>query len=116
MLILQAMKNLLLIVISLVSFISCGRQETNGIPPNIIQPTEMVKINMDIKLIEAAINLNHYNTYIEKTIIDSLYQSVYSKHKIEKKDIDSSLNYYTKKPELLQAIYDSTLIQLHKLN
>ena len=110
------MKNSLLIVSIIIFLASCSSKKKEHIPDFVIPLQKMISVTTDLKLIEGAINLNHYNRNTDNKLIDSLYQSVYNKHNITKTSIDSSLEYYTKKPELLQAIFDSSLVQLKKLN
>ena len=109
------MKNRLLIFLIVLSA-SCGNKKKESLPDYVISKQKMIELTVDLKLIESSINLNHYNKITDKKTIDSLYLSVYNKHNFTRTDIDTSLSYYTKKPELLQAIYDSTLVILNKIN
>ena len=61
MLILQPMKNQLLIVISVFILTSCGGQKEDTIPPYVLSQQKMVTVTADLKLIEGAVNLSHLN-------------------------------------------------------
>ena len=94
--------------------IGCGSKKTETTPAYVVDKQKLINVTVDLKIIEGAINLNHYNRVTDKETIDSLYKSVYNKHKITKAKIDTSLVYYSTKPKLLSEIYDSVLVKLSK--
>lgn len=75
------------------------------IPPGVIEEEKMVEIFTDIRLAEGEYRILSQNGYSGTDYIDSCYQVIYKMHQVENWQVDSSMSYYSRKPEVLQKIF-----------
>ncbi len=81
------------------------------IPSNMISEDSMVRILVDVHLVEASINMGLLNNPVNPTQTDKIYP-VFKKHSITRQQYDSSLNFYSSNPQLLNKIYERVIANL----
>lgn len=103
-------------IILLVIFIvlSCNADRK---PPKQYRITEdqLIDVLVDIHLIFAIQTAQEYRDLTLLYDSVDLHTSVFTKHHIDKAAFDSTLSYYTRKPETLIEIYDEVIMKLSKL-
>lgn len=107
------MKRIILIGIALVTF-SCSQEQVET-PGHILEKDELVDVQVDLYLAEAAHNMSVLKPDSADTEYKSLFEMVLKKHNITKQDYESSLRYYAIDNESLNEIYDSMLVKLTHL-
>ncbi len=107
------MKKLTLIAFVLLVF-SC-KQKGVETPGNILEKKELVNVQVDLYLVEAAHNMNVLKIDSADTEYKTLFETVMKKHNVTREDYESSLRYYAIDNESLNEIYDSVLVKLTKL-
>ena len=97
-------------------FLLTACSKKNEIPPNIIPPEKMQRVLWDIIRADA-----YTQEYIKKDetknpLLENaaLQKRVFSFYKITKEDFTRSFNYYTEKPELINALLDSMIARQTK--
>jgi len=101
----------IIIFVCLIAFVSCKGKKEN-IPENILTPSKMTDVLVDVNILEASLGLNVIqpnDTLLKDT---SLFYNVFENNQITNKQYDESMDYYMKHPELLNEIYDSVLVKL----
>ncbi len=103
-------------VLSLFSvfLISC-KQKSVETPGHILKKKELVDVQVDLYLVEAAHNMNVLKPDSADTEYKNLFETVMKKHNINKEDYESSLRYYAIDNESLNEIYDSVVVKLTRL-
>lgn len=101
----------IIIPVLLIATFSCNLKREE-IPENILIPSKMTDVLVDVNILEASIGLNliKENDTISKDT--NLFYNVFENNRITKKQYDESMNYYMHHPELLNEIYDSVLVRL----
>jgi len=94
---------------------SCVQPPREKVPANIINPDDMVKIYRDIHLTDAYIANQKLRINIDYIKINGYYNSITEKYGYSRTKIDSSMNYYSHHPELMNEIYDIVLTDLSKM-
>lgn len=105
----------IIIFISIVAFSCFNPNKDVDIPEGIIPPGEMALIFRDIHLTDALISRKRLNINKNYLKINSYYKDIYEKHGYSRAVIDSSLNFYSSYPELMDVVYDQVLIELSKM-
>jgi hypothetical protein len=79
------------------------------IPKNVLPPEKMQSVLWDLLRADELANYYIPSDSSFKTLDkhDSLYQDIFSIHKISKEDFKRSMKYYQSRPDLLQTIMDS---------
>ena len=95
-------------------FTACENKTEKPVKEGIIPETKMVEIIVDLHLIDASINLKHFNKRKNSKKIISYYASVLKKHACTRLEFDESMNYYSQEPERLDKIYDRVIQELSK--
>lgn len=94
------------------SFLVACSGGKNKLPEGILQPDEMVSILVDVHLAEAdAINRKVQPDSV-KLILDKHYQSIFQIYKIEKTVFLQSFDYYSKRPEDFDRLYEKVIEQM----
>lgn len=104
-------------VILLLMFIfSCGsggRTNQNNENSYVMEPEVFVKVLKDYALVEGAINVNVLN--VNDQTFDSLYHfDVMKKYGLTKANYDSTVMYYSARPDEFKKILEQVLEQLNK--
>lgn len=105
--------NRLILLFYLVVFISCGGEEKYTIPENILQPSKMTDVLVDVHILEATLGLNVMQK--KDTIAAALFYDVFKNNQVTKEQYDESMDYYMQHPDLLNTLYDSVLVKLDKV-
>ena len=88
---------------ALVLSLNLSSCDTNK-PKELIPQSKFVIIMTDLHLIDGYVSTLMYNDS-SKVNKQSLYRSVYAKHKISPAVYDLSLKYYSRDPKLLDSLY-----------
>ena len=93
---------------------SCGNKTVVEIPSSVLSQEKLVRVMVDMQLMEAALSLGVVNANI-KTMNDTLAMyNVFQKDSITKTQYDESMKFYSQHPEILNKIYDDVIIELTK--
>jgi hypothetical protein len=106
----------LLVLILLLSLLSCGKnaEKEVEIPDGILSQEQFTKVLADFALAESAANMNIKNVVIQKT--DSVYAfDPLLENNVRKSQYDSTVFYYTARPELYKKVYEQVLEALSEL-
>ena len=92
--------------------LSCGNQQEENLQ-NILSENSFINILKDIHLAEAFFELNKTKSIENaKKELAKNYVDIYKKNKISEDYFNKSLDFYSKKPELLEQIYSNIILQL----
>jgi hypothetical protein len=75
-------------------------------PPDLIPAKQMAEVLADIHIADASLSFRELPTDSTGQYYADYYQAIFEKHEISREQYLSSLNYYLKKPELLEDIYE----------
>lgn len=86
-------------------------------PQTLLDSTTMVNILVDINLFEAGQSLALLQPkdslgVIKPLQVEKYHDKIFAKYGTNKSSFDSSFNYYMKKPEIMNRIYESSLIEI----
>ena len=101
--------NKIIISLAISCLLACG-ETTTELPKNIVPTDKMVKIMVDLQLIEGIIAVR--DTKPEE--VNAYYQSIFDKYQISKEILDRNIQYYSERPEILEAIYQEVITELSK--
>ncbi len=82
------------------------------IPDVVLPEDKMVEVMTDVQIAESYIKLKFALRSDTIRTSDSIYAAVYRKHQISAATYDSSFQFYTTHPELLQRIYEKAINNL----
>src|SRR6476659_4261663 len=91
---------------------ACSKKEP-GIPPAIISPDKMVGILTDVHIAQAAVSTYNVGDTVKYSVSDYM-PAIFKNHAITKEQFDSSLQYYSSNPALLDSIYKEVLEELSR--
>ncbi|MES2592327.1 MAG: DUF4296 domain-containing protein [Bacteroidota bacterium] len=100
-----------LIFICILLFSCSGKQEVS-IPDTVFPIEKMVKVMLDIHLLEATLNSNTYSPDKAGAFKPSPTTDVLKENGISKKQWDESFYFYSQHPDLLVKIYEQLLNDL----
>lgn len=112
------MKKYLFIIsaISLFILVSCKGGEDNVIiPSGIIPPDTMVYVLADFHLAEAAIMEKQLQQKDTKQYTNYYYAILFEKYKINHKQFNEAIVFYSSHPKLYREIYDKVLEELSRI-
>ncbi len=104
--------SLCLCVFAVLILFSCSNKPIDT-PKNILTKTEMVPVLVDMHLVQAVVGVNQQSDSLRYSINDYV-SSIFKLHHITKEKYDSSLQFYTAHPELLDEIYAEVINELSK--
>lgn len=107
-------KHILYILLPVLFLVACsGEESKDQIPPGLIERETFVEVLKDQALIESVITSNIKNVNANK--FDSVYNfNVYEQNHITKGQYDSTIKYYSSKPEEFKLIMESVLEKLNE--
>jgi len=105
-------KILFLVLIGMLFLFSCGAPKEKN-PDNLLPPDSMVSILVDIHLAEAAANVTRISD-VQAFKAPQLYPAIFKSHQTDSATFHNSFNYYLKRPEKLEKIYDKVLNELSR--
>jgi hypothetical protein len=102
----------MLIMIVIISTISCGRdKEIKG--SEFIPRDTLVEVIRDIHLMDGVTNdMKYYRKYNPEDSID-LYGTIFETYGIDRETYERTIDEYSKHPELLNRVYDDVLTELN---
>ena len=103
-----------LLVIFPLFFFSCTDKQDQ--PDYLIASDSLVGIMVDMHLVETAANLKLIGTDSLKPNYNQMFEAIFKKHGITKTEFDSTLFFYSKKPDEMSGIYDKVLERLSELD
>ena len=103
-----------LFFISFLFLISCSGKPEVEIPNDIIAQDSMVKILIDIHILEAASQMITEVDAQRDFKQEEFYEFIYKKHHTTKEAFDKSYLYYSAQSELLEEIYSNVMNELSK--
>ena len=109
--------NLFFGILIILFFVGCNNKaDIIIIPSNILSQEQMAAILTDVHLAEAKIKLlkKVQGSHITEADNLAMKNKVFEEHKIEKKQFDESLSYYSSHPKLFETIYDKILVTLEE--
>lgn len=95
--------------------ISCGKK--SGVPPGIIQPSQMQLVFWDYIRADALTTQQQKNNNTSHEAIAEnvkLQKQVFAIHKVTKEEFYQSLNYYKAHPVLMRTLMDSIVNKANK--
>jgi hypothetical protein len=108
------MHKLLLYTILSLLLASCNDDPTKAkIPSDAIERDKFVNILADIHLMDAVTNNAGYFRKYEASDSVDLYSSIFEKYNVNKVDFDSTVSYYSRKPEIYLEVYDEVIYELN---
>ncbi len=96
----------------LLTCILVGCSDELKIPDVVLPEDKMVEVMTDVQIAESYIKLKFALRSDTIRTSDSIYAAVYRKHKISAATYDTSFQFYTTHPELLQRIYEKAINNL----
>jgi len=106
------MKNILLLIIGILSFTSCNKPKT---PEYVIPHENMVNIIVDIHLLDGMLTVNEIRKEINGKDTGNIYNSVLNYYGYSRHDFDTSLFYYSKNITEYDVIYQEVLNRLGEI-
>lgn len=101
----------LILFTGILVFVSC-KQEAEVIPADVIDQDKFVEVMKDRTLAEAALNVNPKN--ITGNVYDSVYNfKVYKENGITSAQYDSTLKYYSSRPDEFKVVMEAVLEKLN---
>lgn len=91
------------------------RSETGPVPDDLIAADSMVKILVDIHLVESSLKTIHTKKQDNQQFTDSYYNTLFARHHITRQQFLRSMDYYEREAEKLEKIYENVIIELSKL-
>lgn len=93
-------------------FIGCKNPKNAEAPKDVLDKETFIEVMKDRSLIEAAINVNIKN--VTDNTYDSVYNfNVFKDNNITQAQYDSTLKYYSSKPEEFKQIMEAVLERLN---
>lgn len=93
-------------------FACTGGDEKIKVPEDVIPPSEMIGLMVDVHLAEAAIHQQQQKGADVPAFTLTCYRSVMEKHKLQPGDFTKSMEFYSHHPRLLRQIYDEVVSEL----
>jgi hypothetical protein len=87
----------------------------NDVPDSVLAVEEMVLVMTDIHLAEALVQENKTDTIPQDIRLKEHYAYIFKLHQIDSKKYNSSYNYYSQNPVLMNHIYTKVVEQLNVL-
>lgn len=107
---------LLLLTLVLV-FVSCNglNQKADELPDYVIDRVLFTRLLTDVHIIEAVIIQQQSEGLNTADLAQIYYDSLFAKYEVNKTQLDSSLAYYSRSPELFSLIYSDVITNLLRL-
>jgi hypothetical protein len=102
-------RNRFWIVLLVVFFISCGTRDKDLIPRR-----KFIHVLADLHIADAIAMKNMDQSDPYRLDSASLYAAVFSKHAVTRAMFDSTVRYYTARPEEFQKLYNQVIAELKK--
>ncbi len=103
-----------LFIVLVLSMYSCSDSAQE--PDYLIASDSLVGIMVDMHLVETASNLKLIGTDSLKPNYNQMFEAIFKKHGITKTEFDSTLFFYSKRPDEMSGIYDKVLERLSEMD
>jgi hypothetical protein len=90
------------------SFVSCKR---DPMPRNALEKEKFIEVMIDVHLAEAIYN-ERQRLQMDTLFSDALYRSVLEKHKVNAKDLEATILYYSRHPKEYDKIFNEMLSRI----
>ncbi len=81
----------------------------------VIPRDEIVPVLVDIHLLDGAIQRSKYSSEINPPDTIGVYDYVLKEHGYTREQLDSSMNYYTRRPRTFERIYQEVVARLNRM-
>jgi len=103
------MKHIFLVLL-LLSIVSCNEEDKD--PKYLMDQGKFVELLTDFEMAEAIVRLGYNRTKDSLIYNDSIYSSVFRKHKITEAVFDSNFTYYSNRPQKFEKIFEKVITNL----
>lgn len=105
------MRKLLIIILFLSACSDGGGKKSEYVLPE----EKMISVLVDLHMAESEKQLAG-SDFADTSRTDTIsFYKIFTKNKITKQEYDSSMQYYSKRPEMLDAIYDEVINELSRM-
>ncbi|MEW6468070.1 MAG: DUF4296 domain-containing protein [Bacteroidota bacterium] len=102
----------ILFIFSALLLCSCGGEKKEPVPAHVLAHDQMVKLLKDMHIAEGESGIRTMENINDPAGDTVNYQEIFKKNGIQKWQYDSSMMYYSTRPELLNEIYDQVISEL----
>jgi hypothetical protein len=106
---------LLIITVLVASCYSGNERLESKIPPDALDRNTMIDLLTDIHLIEGILSQKQIKGVLAFELAEIYYDSLFVKYAIQKAQLDSSIAYYSRNPEVYEKIYTEVITNLSKI-
>ncbi len=99
-----------LLILSLMLFLSCGRQEKE--PDGLLDEETFIQVLAEAQIIEARMNQELVVEHRGEVPTRRYYAEVFTRFNTDKEQFERTFAYYTSRPEEMKAIYEEVLAEL----
>lgn len=89
-----------------------GCDDEFKVPKVVLDQDKMIEVMTDVQIAESYIKLKFSLKGDTIRSTDSIYAAIYRKHQISAETYDTSFQFYTNHPEVLQEIYEKAINNL----
>ncbi len=101
-------------ILFFILLISCRQKETNN-NTDILSVQKIQKILLEVHLAEANFEMNKSkDKKVAQNILTTQYLSIFKKYETSKSVFDTSIAYYSQRPDILEKIYSNMLNDLNQ--
>lgn len=100
------------IIVILVLLTSCMQRER---PEDILEREPLIDLMVDIQLAEAIYSGSYQTTDGSTLSYADIFNPVYDKHGVTRKDLEKSLKWYSRDIAEITAIYDAVIERLNRM-
>lgn len=104
----QRFNNKFIFILISVFFLACNNKKSE----DIIAKNEFINILLEVHLANATLNYMQSDKNWKNYKNSDYYPSILKKHNVTVKDFNNTIQYYIKKPDEYDAIYDSVINRL----
>lgn len=94
---------------------SSNKRLESELPPDALNKNTMIDLLTDIHLIEATLAQKQVKGVLVFDIAEIYYDSLFAKYSIQKAQLDSSIAYYSRNPDIYENIYTEVITNLSKI-
>lgn len=105
------MRNILIIFLTC-CLIGCSNESSYKVPEGLLSEDTLRQILLDMHIADATLNSLNLKSQYENFTPEGYYNKVLQKHNLTREIFDSSIAFYSRKPEHLDKLYESVLNEL----
>jgi hypothetical protein len=107
-------KKLILLCLAVFMFATACKRRDADLPEYVLDRETMTAVLTDIHLIESALKEKQNQGLLAFELSEIYFDSLCAKYDISRTQIDSSIAYYSRRPEIFDAIYVKVITNLSK--